>query len=538
MRALLVLLLALLTPSSQAVVLKIAVTVNDADGRARPVPRHALLVSDNPVTAAPQRVVTTIDGIAEIRLAPGNYTIESDEPLIFDGKSYQWVQTVDVAAGRPASLTLNAANALTETAAPGAASPAIKAASAASNILSDWQGSVFVIWTPKQIGAGFLADPRGLVLTSQRLIGKATDVEVQLSASMKIPARVIASDANANVAVLWIDPKVAAAARPVRLAAPAGGKPAVSEGDDVFAVEPSLRDRATLASGTITRVAAHTISSNAHIDRDNAGVPLFNADGAVVALTTPGEAGSEAGDTSSRAVRIEDASAALAEAAKKMQNAQPPAGTLPVEPERPLDDEKLRETARARGGSLSAYIVPASDFDVALITPVLLYGARHRGDRERSPGPANPMELQPALRALEEFGNWADYVADYPPVLLIRVTPKLSEAFWTTVARGAASTQGVQIPAIKRTKSGFARMRAFCGETEVTPIHPFRIEQHVDEKTTIEEGLYVFEPGALGAQCGTVKLMLYSEKEPDKPDTRIVDPKVVQQVQDDFTRVR
>lgn len=537
MPALLVLLLALLTPASQVVVLKIAVTVNDTDGRARPVPRHALLVSDNPVTAAPQRVVTNIDGIAEIRLSPGSYTIESDEPLIFDGKSYQWVQTLDVAAGRPASLTLDAANALTETAAPGAASPTMKAASAASNILSDWQGSVFTLWTPRHIGAGFLADARGFILTSQRLTGKATEVEVQVSPTLKLPGRVLVSDPQLNVTVVWVDPTRLAGAKPVTLPA-ATSASTVSEGADVFALEPSLTDRATLASGTVTRVTPHTVASNAHIDRDNAGVPLFSADGVVVALTTPGEDASDYGDVSSRAVRIEDARAALTEAASKAANARPPAGTLPVEPARSLDDEKLREAARARAGSLSAYLVPASDFDVALITPVLLYGARHRGDRERSPGPGNPMELQPALRALEEFGNWADYVADYPPVLLIRVTPKLSEAFWTTVARGAASTQGVQIPAIKRIKSGFARMRAFCGETEVTPIHPFRIEQHVDEKTTIEEGLYVFEPAALGPQCGTVKVMLYSEKEPDKPDTRTVDPKIVQQLQDDFARVR
>jgi hypothetical protein len=50
-------------------------------------------------------------------------------------------------------------------------------------------------------------------------------------------------------------------------------------------------------------------------------------------------------------------------------------------------------------------------------------------------------------------------------------------------------------------------MRAFCGEAEVTPIHPFRLEQKVGD-TTIYEGLYVFDPGALGPQCGTVKLTL------------------------------
>ena len=41
-------------------------------------------------------------------------------------------------------------------------------------------------------------------------------------------------------------------------------------------------------------------------------------------------------------------------------------------------------------------------------------------------------------------------------------------------------------------------------------------------KHAIYEGLYVFDPGALGPHCGPVKLALYSEKEPSKGDTRLV----------------
>ena len=32
-------------------------------------------------------------------------------------------------------------------------------------------------------------------------------------------------------------------------------------------------------------------------------------------------------------------------------------------------------------------------------------------------------------------------------------------------------------------------MRAFCGDAEVTPIHPFKIEQRVTESDVIYEGL-------------------------------------------------
>jgi hypothetical protein len=41
-------------------------------------------------------------------------------------------------------------------------------------------------------------------------------------------------------------------------------------------------------------------------------------------------------------------------------------------------------------------------------------------------------------------------------------------------------------------------MHVFCGDAEVTPIHPFKLEQRVSESDAIYEGLYVFDPGALG----------------------------------------
>ena len=73
--------------------------------------RHALLISDNPATAPPRRIVTALDGTADVRLRPGNYTVESDQPVAFQGKAYQWTQIVDIAAGRDTVLELTADNA-------------------------------------------------------------------------------------------------------------------------------------------------------------------------------------------------------------------------------------------------------------------------------------------------------------------------------------------------------------------------------------------------------------------------------------------
>ena len=50
----------------------------------------------------------------------------------------------------------------------------------------------------------------------------------------------------------------------------------------------------------------------------------------------------------------------------------------------------------------------------------------------------------------------------------------------------------------------------------------------------MHEGLSVFEPEALGVDCGTVRLLLYSEDDPDEADTVLVDMAVLRRVREDF----
>ena len=184
----------------------------------------------------------------------------------------------------------------------------------------------------------------------------------------------------------------------------------------------------------------------------------------------------------------------------------------------------------------------SADFDIVFITPVQLMAARAPSDRTGARGRNARARLPDAdditERLLTDFGNWSEYVAATPPVLLIRVTPKLVEGFWTKVARGAAMTQGMSIPPIKRLKPDFAKMRAFCGDAEIVPVHPFKLEHRVSDNDTLVEGLYAFDPGALAPSCATVKLQLYSAKEPQKADTLVVDAKIVEQIWQDFAPYR
>jgi S1-C subfamily serine protease len=505
-------------------VLHIKVTLADAQGRVTPVPRHSLLISDNPATAAPRLIITGLDGTADVRLRPGSYTVESDKPVAFEGKSYDWTQVVEIVAGRDGVLELNARNAE----AGAITADATRLTEPLENdpllILQPFQDSVVALWTPTTRGSGFIADANGLVVTSQRVVGGATSVEVQLTPTVKVAARVLEADAARDVAVLWIDPKAIGSTRVVPLGCAPPAKPPLTEGQSIFTIGWPLSEPKGLNSGAVSRVEGRAIVTNFILGEGSAGGPVFDAHGAVVGLTSAEAETRDRRRERFDVVRLDEACEVAASAAKKMTSAAPPNGThLPVESARTISVETLAGEAKRRTGSTNPYPMSTADFDVAFITPVVAYAAQQRESRT---GP------------LDDFGNWSAYVEQHPPVLLVRVTPKMVQGFWTTVARGAAMTQGIAVPAIKHFKTGFSKVRAFCGDNEVTPIHPFALEHRVSETEVISEGLYVFDPAALGPECASVKLMLYSEKAPEKGETRIVDSKLIQQIAQDFAAYR
>jgi hypothetical protein len=217
-------------------------------------------------------------------------------------------------------------------------------------------------------------------------------------------------------------------------------------------------------------------------------------------------------------------------------SAAPEPTPLSMEPTRPFPRDATT-TSTSTAGVTAPPVVPSSDFDVAFVTPLTVLRARERagwtGGRS-----VRPPEAEARLGRLTDFGSWAEYFADVPPVLVVRVTPKLVEGFWKRLAREAARTQGAVLPAFKDFKTNFLRMQASCGGTEVTPIHPFVLEHALDDKRVVREGLYVFHPDAIGPHCGRVTLTLWSEQGSKETDTVTIDANVIEQVWQDFAPYR
>ena len=86
-------------------------------------------------------------------------------------------------------------------------------------------------------------------------------------------------------------------------------------------------------------------------------------------------------------------------------------------------------------------------------------------------------------------------------------------------------------------------MRLLCGGKEMTPIEPGRNEYELLNQRggtidTTYQGRYSYLPDAVSPSCGSVTLEIYSEKEPNTPLTRPIDPATVDRVWADFEPYR
>lgn len=523
MRPLLVVLLACAITSAagarQTGVLRISVVIVDLDGGAVPVPRAQLLISDNPSSREPWRVRTGADGSAEITLPAGSYTVESDVPVALGGRSFSWIETLDVPAGRETLLELTAANAAVD-AADAAAGPAPAAVTHADGavVLGRWQRSLAEIWTPARHATGFVVDARGLIATSDRALGEATDVEVEFgdaASRLKVAGRVVATDRTRGVTLVWVNPSVVAGRPPIAPACGDGAPPPIAHDDRVVAlIAPMLELKAALP-GSAIRPDAQSFRADWRIDSASAGGPVFAAGGSAIGITVgDDEAGTTRRSHDSYVIPLSNACGVIVAAASTIAGAAAP-------PDNPRRTEAGLPRARpARIGDASKPrimppVIRAADYDIALMTPAMA-----AGDRSMT-----------STRSY--FGYWSSYVDKAPQVLLVRVSPQFEESFWRMLARGAASTQGVSLPPMPSFSAAFGRLRALCGEVEIAPIQRLRVDIPIDDRSPLREAVYVFARSDFGPHCGTVRFELFSEKSPDRGDMRTIDPAIFSKLVDD-----
>lgn len=482
----------------------------ESDGQPRPWPRHALLVSDEPPSRPPWRVVSAADGTARLTLPAGAYVIESEAPLVFQGRTFEWRQTFEIVAGQEQRLELTAATA--EIAMPTAPPPGSGEAAPktdAWDLLVTWERSVVPVWTPTMHASAVVLAPGVLAMAHAALAG-VTDVAVEVGPDHRVRGHVVRTDADRGVAILQVSPAALGERPPIPLACESSPAPPV-RGQAVSAISTPLRRQPTTTKAVVSRVQPNGWMATGDYPLESIGGPVFASDGTLLGLTTRDHGYPQDPEGEFVAAGRGAVCDLLAVTLPSLPSA-PPVTSLPAEPPS-LPEDVVRDAAKRRTGSLQPTRVSSSGFDVELITPETAYAG-----------------LQQSM----DFGAWTRYVAERPGVLLVRVTPRQSESLWIKLARGAAMTQGIALPPIKRYEPGFASMRVRCGRDEATPVHPLVVERRVTPTTAIREGLYAFRPEALGPHCGTVTFEVSSEKSPQSPDTVTLDGPLLQQLWQDM----
>jgi hypothetical protein len=349
-----------------------------------------------------------------------------------------------------------------------------------TSLFKKYQNSVVTVWSEIGQGTGFVVDPAGLILTNQHVVGPSEYIAVQFDETRKVEAKLVAFDAEQDIAVLWAN----CAPFPGVMAAPLASKldgASLAEGERVFTIGSPLNQQKILTAGIASKVEKHTILSDININPGNSGGPLFNSAGTVVGITTFNKSGGS-GPGVSGIVRIEEAELLLARAKTKMRDMQQPsAALLPVEPAGIYPIDALKASLQRAKFDERPYIFSEGDYDVALITPVLKYHLSEGANVEAEKGKErrtkrNAASVQETFRPLDDLKSWAEYIGEYRPIIFIQASPKLRETLLLAWTRNVAASNGRYVaPAKMKFKTDFYRMKLFCGGKEVQPIQPGKV---------------------------------------------------------------
>jgi S1-C subfamily serine protease len=523
---------------------KVRVILVDKDLNEKPVPHlTVVLASDSRNPDSTHEVKTDFGGNAEFQTQPGKYRMTTPKGVDFQGRHYAWETEINV-GGESVSVDLSNDNArITD---PPSVEPARKL-DELTLMFQKYQKSVVTVWSEIGSGTGFIVDSAGLVMTNQHVIGPSELISVQFDAKRKVAAKVLAFDAERDVAVLYADLSAFPDAAAAPIATAHAGRELAVEGEKVFTIGSPLGLKKIITSGIVSKVEARAIISDVNINHGNSGGPLFNSLGEVIGITTfllP----TPNGPSISGISRIDQTLLALDQARKKMKDGYlPSARLLPVEPTEPYPLDSLKEKIRSTKFDRRQYVFTVGGFDVALVTPVLKYGleeeiglaaAKEKGKRTKK----QIESVQNSFEPLQDMREWEEYVGEYKPVLHVQAAPQLRETFMSALGRSLASSEHMYAgPAHMKFKTDFYRMKLLCGDKEIEPIQPGKAADVVNAHNAFVNvtdatyvGIYSYSPDAISPSCGRVTLQLYSEKNPDKPESKDLDQKSIDRVWNDF----
>jgi serine protease Do len=137
------------------------------------------------------------------------------------------------------------------------------------------------------LGSGFVISEDGYIVTNNHVIEGADEILIEFFSGEELPAKVIGTDPNTDIALLKVETDV-----PLPFV-PFGNSDGARVGDWVIAMGNPLGQGFSVSAGIVSarnRALSGTyddyIQTDAAINRGNSGGPLFNMDGEVVGVNT------------------------------------------------------------------------------------------------------------------------------------------------------------------------------------------------------------------------------------------------------------
>ncbi|SFJ04584.1 serine protease Do [Jannaschia pohangensis] len=137
------------------------------------------------------------------------------------------------------------------------------------------------------LGSGFVISEDGYIVTNNHVIENADEILIEFFSGEELPAELIGTDPNTDIAVLKVETD-----EPLPFV-PFGDSEVVRTGDWVMAMGNPLGQGFSVSAGIVSArqrelqgVYDDYIQTDAAINRGNSGGPLFNMDGEVIGVNT------------------------------------------------------------------------------------------------------------------------------------------------------------------------------------------------------------------------------------------------------------
>lgn len=188
----------------------------------------------------------------------------------------------------PAVVTITAEKAVTAAVAPFDAVPQRPMRSPLDRLLRQFGAAPEDHRVVTALGSGFLIDAEGFVVTNNHVIEGAADVSIALNTGETLPAEIVGTDPETDVALLKVS---ADHALPF---VSFGDSDALKVGDWVMAVGNPFGLGGTVTAGIVSARGREIdagpfddfIQTDASINKGNSGGPMFATDGTVVGINT------------------------------------------------------------------------------------------------------------------------------------------------------------------------------------------------------------------------------------------------------------